>query len=136
MERALTPDLCEIFFDQPPHDQRHGLQACLIVRSLRVGAAPDLVTAALLHDVGKRHARLGLVGRSVASIFILLGLALPNRFETYRDHGEIAAKELEERGAPPLAVEFARYHHGERPDSIAEDEWDLLQLADEPPKAW
>ena len=136
IERVLTPELAEIFFEQPPHDQRHGLHASLVIRSLQVNAHRDLVIAALLHDVGKRHARLGLVGRSVASIFIMLGISLPDRFARYRDHGEIAAVELEERGAPPLAVKFARHHHGERPDSIPAQEWDLLQLADQPPKTW
>jgi hypothetical protein len=30
--------------------------------------------------------------------------------------------------------DFARHHHGERPLSINEDDWDLLQAADRAPR--
>ena len=33
-------------------------------------------------------------------------------------------------GAEEIVVEFARHHHGRRPATIREDDWDVLQSAD------
>lgn len=89
-----------------------------------------VITAALLHDIGKRHARLGIVGRSVASALILLGLPLTGRMAAYRDHGLAAARELADLGAPSLVIDFALHHHGRRPATIDDDTWDVLVAAD------
>ena len=134
VEAWLGPALAEVFFSQPRSDQRHGYEAAETVMSGTV-AGPDVVLAALLHDVGKRHARLGLIGRSISSLVMKLRLPLRGRMASYRDHGTIAAGELAEIGAPPLAVAFALHHHGERPESIQPEVWEILQLADQPPKA-
>ena len=140
--RALTPgEQAEVaallandaersmFWGQSRADHRHGWSAARIVRSARPDRG-DLVRAALLHDVGKRHARLGPVGRSLATMQGRLGSSLPSRSARYRDHGRIAARELEQSGAEPLVVAFARHHHNSRPAEIAQDDWDLLQAAD------
>jgi hypothetical protein len=121
-----------VFFSQSDPDQRHGFHAALV--SISGGAGLEVIRAALLHDVGKRHARLGVVGRSFASIAIWLGLPLTRRWRLYRDHGEIAARELAELGCQGLIVDFARHHHGNRPTGFPTPTWDLLQLADQPPK--
>jgi putative nucleotidyltransferase with HDIG domain len=92
--------------------------------------------AALLHDIGKRHARLGLIGRSVASVLILLGLPLGQRMRTYRDHGMVAARELVGLSLPSLVVDFAMHHHGRRPPTIDPGIWDALIHADQPAKPW
>lgn len=129
----LADSLLEIFLAQPDHDQRHGYEAGLAVLAAGFDDR-DVLTAALMHDVGKRHARLGLFGRSLASILILLGVTLPARFAVYRDHGLIAARELGELGAPSLVIDFALHHHGERPPTIPEDVWEALAAADQPAK--
>jgi len=90
----------------------------------------------MLHDVGKRHARLGVFGRVLASVLIALHLPLRGRFASYRDHGEIGARELEAEGVELMVVEFARHHHRARPTTIDADTWELLQRADQPPKTW
>lgn len=134
VRHRLTPELGELFFSQPPADQRHAYQAGLVV--VAGGQAhSDVVVAALMHDVGKRHSRLGVIGRSVASIAVRLHLPLGDRMTAYRDHGMLAARELAGAGAVPLVVDFARHHHGERPSSISQQVWDLLLAADQPPKA-
>ncbi|MXZ07277.1 MAG: hypothetical protein F4Y75_07235 [Acidimicrobiia bacterium] len=118
-----------LFWDQPPPDQRHGLVAARTVK----GARPqrdDLARSALLHDIGKRHARLGPIGRSLATLLGQFGWTPSTRYATYLDHGPIAARELEEAGAEPLVVEYARHHHGERPNLISPEDWELLQTAD------
>ena len=120
------------FFSQSDPDQRHGLHAALV--TISGGAELEVIRAALLHDVGKRHARLGILARSFASMAIRLGLPLTPRWRLYRDHGEIAANELAGLGCQGLIVDFARHHHDERPSGIPTSTWDLLQLADQPPK--
>lgn len=94
-----------------------------------------MVRAALLHDVGKRHAGLGPIGRSIASILIGLGGPLTRRMVSYRDHGPVAAEELDDLRCEQVVVDFARNHHAERPDSIARATWDILLKADGPAKA-
>lgn len=129
----LAPELAELFFAQNVADQRHGYHAAQVVLAARSDNR-DAVGAALLHDVGKRHARLGVLGRSVASLMILFGLPLGSRVRAYRDHGLIGAGELARLGAPSLAIDFAMHHHGNRPPTIDRATWQLLVDADQPPK--
>jgi putative nucleotidyltransferase with HDIG domain len=129
----LAPKESELFLSQPVPDQRHGHYAASTVLAAGEQEA-SVIRAALLHDIGKRHARLGVMGRTFASLSIRLELPLGRRGSSYRDHGEIAARELSELGCEPLVVDFARHHHGERPMTIPPATWELLQLADEPPK--
>lgn len=135
VEGWLPADLAEPFFDQPDADQRHGYQAASIVLASGWDDG-DVVAAALLHDVGKRHSRLGVVGRSLTSVFVLAKLPLNERMAAYRDHGLLGAQELGGLGAPALAIDFAIHHHGPRPPSIDPGTWRVLVEADEPPKTW
>ena len=129
----LDPELGELFFHQGDADQRHGYHSALHVIAAGEGKS-DVIQAALLHDVGKRHAGLGVVGRSLASLLILFRRPLSQSMRAYRDHGLMAARELGARGAPSLAIDFAMHHHGDRPPTIDPETWVLLVAADEPPK--
>jgi hypothetical protein len=131
----LSPETADLFFAQGVADQRHGYHAALTVVAAGVRDR-DVVMAALLHDVGKRHSRLGLIGRSVASLLILVGLPLSGRMQAYRDHGLVAAHELAGLSVPSLVVDFALHHHGERPPTIDPAVWDVLVSADQPAKPW
>jgi hypothetical protein len=129
----LDPELAELFFAQADTDQRHGYHAALhVIAAGEKGA--EVLQAALLHDVGKRHAGLGVVGRSLASLLIIFGLPLSESMRAYRDHGLLAARELGGLGVPSLAIDFAMHHHGDRPPTIDPQTWALLVAADEPPK--
>lgn len=130
----LAPEMAEVFFEQMDADQRHGYHAALSVISDGHDHG-EVITAALMHDVGKRHAHLGVIGRSVASVMIVLGLPLTERMVLYRDHGGIGARELVELQAPSLAVEYALHHQGERPQTIESNLWNTLVAADQAPKA-
>jgi len=133
VENWLDESESRLFFSQPEADQRHAYHAALVV--LAAGnMGGTVLKAALLHDVGKRHARLGVVAMSLVSVLIRLGLPMSARGRQYRDHGEAAARELEELGCDDLIVAFARHHHDGRPPGFPEPVWDLLQRADEPPK--
>lgn len=119
----LSPAECAMFFAQPAQDQRHAFEAALFV--------PDeLHAAALLHDVGKRHSRLGALGRVIASIIGMLGLPARGRFALYLEHGPIAADELNDIGSDTITVAYARHHHGERPTGVDARTWRSLEEAD------
>lgn len=126
-EKLSEPEI-ELFMSQSPLDRRHGYQAARFASD--AGAAEAVVRAAALHDVAKRHARLGVLGRVAASVCIKLGLPVRGRFKTYRDHGPIGAAELAAVGSPPIAVTYARFHHEARPVDVDVDVWKLLDAAD------
>lgn len=130
MKSWVSPEHSWLFFSQTTADQRHGYQAALVARD--AGLGPVGTRAALLHDIGKRHARLGVIGRTIASLMIKTRLPLTKRWRLYRDHGLIGSSELAALGSEPLVVEFARHHHGDRPPDITERTWEVLQLADQP----
>lgn len=125
----LTPAERQIFFSQDSRDQAHGFKSASFVAA---GFPSDLgaIRAAALHDVGKRHAGLGAVGRSVASVLIKLHLPLTRRMKLYRDHGEVGARDLAAAGSPEIVVRFARAHHGERPEKIDVALWAVLLDSD------
>ncbi len=125
----LRAEESRLFWGQPAADQRHGLDAARHVLRAAPGRG-DLARAALLHDIGKRHARLGPVGRSVATGLGLVRLPVPARMRTYLDHGEVGARELEAAGAGRLIVAYTRAHHGRRPEEVPLADWKLLSAAD------
>ncbi len=129
----LSPTTASTFFSQSDADQRHGYHAAAVVLGSGAGD-PAVIRAALLHDVGKRHAGLGVIGRTVATLLIRLRLPLTRRVRIYRDHGQIGSVELAALGCESLVVDFARAHHDRRPETFEPRTWELLQLADQPPK--
>ena len=128
-ERGWVADYLDVerpaFFAQADADQRHGFQA-----ARRVGSRDELIRAALLHDIGKRHAELSAVVRALVTAADKLGLPVPSRGRLYLEHGRLAAEELALWGAEPIVVDFARHHHGLRPSSIPDEDWRVLWAAD------
>ncbi|MBT8208013.1 MAG: HDIG domain-containing protein [Acidimicrobiia bacterium] len=118
-----------LWWRQSVGDQRHALLAAHHVLS-QIPENRSAVRAALLHDLGKRHCRLGAIGRSLATVIGALGLPQRGRFQTYLDHGKLGAAELETLGAEPIVVDFARLHTEGMPPGVDEALWSVLFAAD------
>ena len=115
-------------------DQRHGYLSATRVAG-RFPEARESIRAALLHDLGKRHAGLGVVGRSLVTGLAKVGLRRlvdrkGGRAYLYLRHGALAAKELSDLGAEPLVVAFARSHHAGKPTEIDAGVWETLVSVD------
>jgi hypothetical protein len=119
----MGPELWALVAPLSNQDRRH-----LIANARAVAAAtgpdpnPTWVQAALLHDVGKRAAGLGTVGRSVATVTaVLLGRTRvggwadrpgwPGRFGRYERHGEIGADLIRAAGGSETAAWWSEVHH-------------------------
>jgi len=119
----LGPGEQALWERMPLADRKH---AAGVARDVAGRLGPDatrpVLAAALLHDVGKVDARLGTAGRVAAT---LIGRRQGAAWEAragwrgrvgrYLRHDAIGAELLEEAGADPLTVAWAREHH--RPES-------------------
>lgn len=118
----LGPGERQLWQRMPRPDRKHSVGVARLVAQ-QVGMGDRAVlAAALLHDVGKVEADLGTLGRVAAT---LVGrrrgrrrptsTGLRGRIGRYLHHDEIGAALLEDAGADPLTVAWAREHH--RPES-------------------
>lgn len=112
---------------QPRYDRRHTLRVARRVDRLLAERDDrhDWVAAALLHDVGKIQADLGVVGRSVATVVggvvgkqRMAGWAgwhdesrIRGRFGRYAAHGEIGGGMVRAAGGREAAARWAEVHH-------------------------
>ena len=117
----LSPQAQALFMEQAFQDQRHALDVYDAL--LEEGHTnEDLLTAALLHDVGKAGVHASPWQRGV---FVLakrfapwaLGALLPkgagaqeSPFATYANHAEIGARRAERAGCSALTVDLIRHH--------------------------
>jgi len=117
----LGPGLRELFVAMSPADRSHALRA----RAGLAGEAapPDLVVAALLHDVGKSGAPIHLWDRA---IFVLAerffprwldrlagrdGLPFGAGLVALQRHARLGAQWVAAAGGSPRLVDLIRYHH-------------------------
>ncbi len=125
----LTPEARELFRRQANQDQRHALEVYYAL--CQAGHTnPQLLSAALLHDVGKAVAGLSawqraiivLLGRFVPCLLAYLSrgepqghaLSLPKGwrrlFVVHARHPEMGAHWAQEAGCSPLTVALIRRH--------------------------
>ncbi len=151
--RILTPEARAFFRCQTVQDQHHALAVCHTLRQAGHTSRP-LLTAALLHDVGKTVARLSTWLRSIIVLLewfaprLLARLGwkelperppcLPSRwrhaFIVHTHHPEIGAHCAQEAGCSPLTVALIRRHQEKLPRDAPRSEENqllaVLQVAD------
>ncbi len=126
----LVGPAAQLFAAQAPMDQRHSLECARRVAAAAPGRG-DLIRAALLHDVGKNHSGLGVLGRSVASLAAIARFPVRGRFRAYLSHGRLGADDLTGVGESGIVVAFAAAHHEVVPPSpIDATDWAMLRRAD------
>ncbi|MCL5108084.1 MAG: HDOD domain-containing protein [Chloroflexi bacterium] len=126
---ALSPGERALFLRLPAPYRRHSLAVQARLRAAGQ-TDPELLTAALLHDVGKAEARirlhhrvLGVLLRNLA-LPLLLWLARPATpgswrypFHVQRHHAALGARLATAAGTPAHTVALiARHHDGAGPD--------------------
>jgi hypothetical protein len=125
----LTVGERRLFAAMGASDRRHAIdgarwvEAWAVERSVRESIRCDAVEAALVHDVGKRHAHLGVLGRSNATV---LGWFVrsdgrrtalaerggwPGRAGQYLRHDAVGAAEVAAADGSPLAIAWTAVHH-------------------------
>lgn len=145
--QVLTPPLAALFVRLTPGEQAHSLGVLRAVRAAAAGRElpVGLQQAALLHDVGKTRAPIGLLGRVAVVVgrWLLPGAARRwgqgepagwrRPFVTAARHAEWGAELCAQAGADPLAVRLVARHQDPAPvEAAAEDGWlRLLQRADD-----
>jgi hypothetical protein len=135
---VLPPAGRELFYRQAPQDQRHALDVCETLHQAGY-TNPDLMAAALLHDVGKAAAQLPAWVRGVLVLSEQLAprvlgdpLQSYEPFGAYAEHAEIGARWAKEAGCSPLTVALIRRHQEDLTSPHGEEERLLaaLQAAD------
>jgi hypothetical protein len=121
---VLEPDEVELWSRMSRPDRRHAIGVARRTASLLGDEVPQVMAAALLHDVGKLEASLGTAGRTVVTAAALMagrrrllqwGQRSRRRFlqraALYLTHDRLGADLLEAAGSDPLVVAWAAQHH-------------------------
>jgi hypothetical protein len=121
-EQLDTPELVDLFTQMSRADQHHGIA---VARTLarRGTHNPDLIAAALLHDVGKSRVRVSVWAR----VMVVLGEwllpdaaarwgrgdaeGLTRAFVVRRRHAAWGAEMADRAGASAMTVQLIRSHH-------------------------
>lgn len=126
--RWLPPRAVDLFYRMPRRDQRHSLDVLYSLRSAGVDQ-PDLLAAALLHDVGKtvnpgRPLRLWqrvvvvLLEAIDPELVAVLASDDPDSlrypFHAHLCHPELGAALAQEAGCTRLTVELIRWHQSKK----------------------
>jgi hypothetical protein len=127
----LLPTEAALWVRMRGADRRHAVGVAREVeRSLGVEATRPVLAAALLHDVGKIEAGLGVYGRVVATICGLIAgrevardwtrsRGFTRRVGLYLLHPDLGGDLLGMAGSDPLTETWAREHHRPR------DQWTI-----------
>jgi hypothetical protein len=143
-DEILPPPARDLYHRMSVPDQRHALNVMQTLR--RKGyTEPDLLAAALLHDVGKSAARIHSWHRAIIVLskrFAPGGLAWLTRgeprgwrrpFVIHRQHAELGAEWAAQAGCSALTVSLIRRHQeapGHEPSNEEELVLTALQRAD------
>ena len=143
VQTILNPEQMALFFQMQPGEKEH---AVIMVRKLteQGESQPDLLVAALLHDVGKLRYRLNPLQRTMV---VLARAATPGKarrwgslgtnewdglpdwrkpFIVAEQHAEWGAKLAHEAGVSPLTETLIREHHHLNVQAVSDEENNLL----------
>lgn len=143
LDRCLSPEAIDLFRAMPRYDRQHAFN---VLRALQEAghADPDLLAAALLHDVGKTVRQVGMVRlwHRVAVVLMeafwpsLLAQLGENETDGWRrpffvqqQHAAIGAELARQIGCSPRTVELIRCHE-DRPVQVGDRLLAALQAAD------
>lgn len=103
---VLNPREYDLWLTQPTVDQRHSCDIARRFVVIRPQASQDEIAGALLHDIGKINADLGIVARVIATV-----LPLPTRrFSAYRHHQQRGAQILEVIDCSDITIALVAGH--------------------------
>ena len=115
---VLTPEEQVLWNRLPNHDRRYSIRMARTVDEILAGSAyagdPRWIAIALLHDVGKLDAGLGIPSRIVATV---AGSVVPatrrsrNRLGRYLRHDDAGAQLIRAAGGREDAARWAAAHH-------------------------
>jgi len=135
---VLTPAETALFDQLSANDQWHSFHVMQMLQSAG-HSGPDLIKAALLHDVGKAGTRFSLWQRSLV---VLAGVLLPWRtavwgqgeaggwrrpFAVKAQHPQWSAELAAQAGCSPRTVSLIRRHQEPLPDTAVAEEDELLR---------
>lgn len=128
----LRPSEAALWRRQHPLDRRHTVAVARALLAARPGAPRWVVEAALLHDVGKAEAWLGVGGRTAATVLELCRVrSAPGRLGRYLAYPRRGAELLAAAGARPEVVAWAGEHHEAASSWTVPREWgEALAAAD------
>jgi len=127
----LSDDEVKLWRRMGKADRRHAVGvARRVERQLGHEATKPVVAAALLHDVGKVAAGLGVYGRVIATLAGAAaggamaeawtqGKGFTRKVGLYLRHADLGGDMLAMAGSDELTIAWAREHH------LPEDEWTL-----------
>jgi len=136
--RHLDPALLRLFRRMSRAEQQHGIAICRVLEA-QDHVDPDLLVAALLHDVGKIQVPPRLWDRVIAVLgehfapqraarwSVAEPRGLKRGFVVRRMHPEWGAALAEQASAPSRVVTLIRHHHDPAEDDV---ELAALQAAD------
>ena len=126
VESVLEPAELDLWRELPNNDRRYSIRMARLVQAGLVGTEyareERWLAVALLHDVGKLDAGLGVAGRSLATVLgALAGRARVERWTytkgfrlrtaTYLHHDERGAARIRAAGGRDEAARWALAHH-------------------------
>jgi putative nucleotidyltransferase with HDIG domain len=136
-QALLGARLWALFESMSKRDQRHSLDTFLVLRN-QGRTDPDLLIAALLHDVGKGRLTGARVRMWHRVVYVLLGATAPSILKRMTNgrggianlyhHAERGAVVAEALGVGPAAVDLIRRHHE---DGATDEQLIMLRAADE-----
>ena len=109
---VLSPPEHRLWRRMSGPDRRHAVAVARRVDKAMGGAAgKPVLAAALLHDVGKVEAGIGVLGRVAATAADVAGRRPGGALGVYLRHAEVGAELLQQAGSDPVTVAWAREHH-------------------------